>query len=190
MPPEYIIGIIAIITIFIIVLYVLSSKNITTTQYTAETPKKPKKQYQKPLSADVRINMNIGADGSGTVQLTIIPKFLGDPNVATINLLLSKGNSVCSSDVGGVNGVLVKIQSISVAKNLLSIIVTNNATNTPVTIIFDTSSITNGNVVSDKGTVFDTSKISINTGIHNGKKLTAILFHDNNHNKLEFSEYS
>jgi len=187
MPPEYIIGIIAIITIFIIVLYVLNSKHTTTTQYTAETPKK---QYKKPLSADVRINMYIGVDGSGTVQLTIIPKFLGDPNVATINLKLSKGNSICSSDVGGVNGVLVKIQSISVAKNLLSIIVTNNDTNTPVTIIFDTSSITNGNVASDKGTVFDTSKISINTGMHNGKNLTAILFHDNNNNKLEFSEYS
>lgn len=187
MPPEYIIGIIAIITIFIIVLYVLSSKHTTTTNDTTGTPTK---QDQKPLSADVRINMYIGTDGSGTAQLTIIPKFLGDPNVAQINLKLSKGSSVCPSGVGGVNGVLVKIQSISVAKNLLSIIVTNFATNTPVTIIFDTSSITNGNVASDKGTVFDTSKISINTGIHNGKNLTAILFHDNNHNKLEFSEYS
>ena len=185
MPPEYIIGIIAIITIFIIVLYVLSSNSNTITHDTSKTPKKQEKDQKLP--ADVRINMYIGADGTGTLELTIIPKFPGDPNVAQVNLKLTKGNSVCPSSV---NGVLEKIQSISVAKNLLSIIVTNYVTNTPVTIIFDISTITNGIVTAYKGTIFNTSKISINTGMNNDKNVTSILFHDNSHNKLNFSEYT
>lgn len=187
MPPEYIIGIIAIITIFIIVIYVLSSKS-TVVKHT-QTKKQPDpKPEPKPKPADVRINMQINSDGTGSIKITIIPAAVGDPNVANLFLNFTKGNNSCASNI---NGVLVKLQSIEIASNLLSFTATiGSNVNTPFTAILDMTTITNGKVRIEKGTNFYTDKVLIDTdSTLNGKNAIGIKFYDNNKNKIEFMQY-
>ena len=186
MPPEFIIGIIAVIAIFIIVIYVISTNNksITTNAKPADNSSNndSKKIARK---ADVRMNMLLNADGTGSLELTIIPSFIGDPNVQNLTFTLSSGKSVCPSNA---NGLLVKIQSLSVAKNLISFIVNISGLDSPLTILLDTTTVKNGSIINHGGSNYDTSKIVADTGTLNNKKINVIKFFDNSKNKLEFTE--
>lgn len=186
MPPEYIIGIIAIITIFIIVIYVLSSKSTTPNPVKVINQKSKPKPKPKPIPADVRINMKINPDDTGSIEITIIPGFVGDKNVKNLNLNFTKGKNSCAPNI---NGLLVKLQFIEVANNLISFTTNIDTTDTPFTAILDTTTITNGKTNIIKGTHFDPSKVLAHSGTLNSKNVDTIVFYDNSNNKLEFNQY-
>lgn len=157
MQQEYIIGIIVIITIFIIVLFVLNktTSSISPTPSTSSTQEIKDPPYPTLLPncnyninkaiSYIKLNMNIGANGSVVFTITGIRTsgLIINPNsTLVITYNLSSGNNSVPQ-----NNTIVNMLSFTITGNLINFITyTTDYTNTS-TITLDTSTITSGGTV-------------------------------------------